>query len=124
MKRFARRCRLFYGPIQDAGTMNRLFKLESLESRQLLNAGGLDQSFGDAGLLPISRGVSVTNVFTLADGRFIVAGRQLQTIDGAGRPYLIRLTPTGAVDSTYPSTPLAQNFRFADNIDQFAIDGQ
>jgi hypothetical protein len=75
-------------------------------------------------LLPISRGVTVENVFSLADGRLIVAGRQLQTTDGAGRPYLLRLTPTGAVDSTYPSMPLAQNFRFADNIDQFAIDGQ
>ena len=104
--------------------MNRSFKLEPLESRQLLNAGGLDQSFGDAGLLPISRGVTVSNVFSLADGRLIVAGRNSETADGAGRPYLLRLTATGAVDSTYPSTPLVQNFRFADNIDQFAIDGQ
>lgn len=105
--------------------MNHSFRIEPLETRQLLNGGGLDQSFGDTGVLPISRGVTVDKVFELSDGRLIVAGGQNRTTDGPARPYLLRTSALGTADPTYTDNQLLPKLNaLIDRAEAFAIDNQ
>src|SRR4051812_9377858 len=79
--------------------------VETLESRRLLSAGQIDASFGDGGMLALSRDAQVQQLFTLDDGRLLVAGSR------DGSPYLRRLLAHGELDETFPEGTLLPALR-------------
>ncbi len=79
-------------------------QVESLEGRQLLNAGDLDLSFGTGGyVLTSSKGPSPIDyaraVQLQPDGKILVSGQAGAT----GSFEVVRLTPSGAMDTTFGS---------------------
>ncbi len=76
-------------------------RTEGLESRQLLNGGGLDLSFGTNGAV-LAGDHAAKAVQIQADGKVVAAG--VTVVSGANNDFsLVRLTPSGVLDSTFGS---------------------
>jgi hypothetical protein len=89
------------------------FQLERLDSRLLLNAGQLDDSFGDGGTVPFipspyvpsSSSDSIKRLLPLKDGRFYAYGRLIE-----GTPVVERFSPSGELDGSFPRDNLLEQF--------------
>jgi uncharacterized delta-60 repeat protein len=79
-------------------------QVEALEDRCLLNAGALDTTFGNGGIVTTNLGSpddEASNVFFQPDGKLLVVGFTQDTVQNDSPVTLSRYLPNGNLDSSY-----------------------
>lgn len=102
-----------------SGTPVAPVQFESLESRRLLNGGGLDSSFGAAGQLTNASLPAAAKVAVQSDGKIVVAGTLNQSF------VVSRFNYDGTIDTTFGTRGTATTLiGTADTVGALAIDSR